>query len=71
MSESGILAFLACRRCVTSQRRYKLSVGLIAPTVVRVWCATCNTKVVDLTLAEPMAVRCDSCGTPITEGHKH
>jgi PHP family Zn ribbon phosphoesterase len=68
---SGILSFTACRRCVTANRRYKLHVGLIGPTMLRVWCATCDTKVFDFELANAMPIRCDACGEQVTEGHKH
>jgi PHP family Zn ribbon phosphoesterase len=68
---SDILSFVACRRCLTAHRPSKLSVGLIAPTMLRVWCATCSSKVVDFELAEAMELRCDGCGELITEGHKH
>jgi hypothetical protein len=71
MSESRILSYFGCRRCIESQRRYKLSVGLIEPTTARVWCATCNTMVIDLALLEPMPIRCDVCGEAVTEGHRH
>lgn len=69
--KSNILSFIHCRRCVESKQRPHIEAGLIAPTVLRVWCKTHDTLIVDLALAEPLPLRCDVCGKLITADHTH
>jgi hypothetical protein len=69
--QSGIQAFVECGKCIEASRRSKLYLGLIDEETLRVWCVACNTRVVDLKLARPVALRCDICGEPLTEGHRH
>jgi hypothetical protein len=68
---SGILAFKSCRSCFEAGRRPKTVTGLIAPTTMRIWCAACDRLIIDVELLEPMSMRCDKCGEPVTREHRH
>lgn len=70
-SSSGIVSFVHCRDCTIAGSPSRLEVGLVDQKTLRVWCKTCDHKLADLPLAQPMALRCDICGGPITKGHKH
>ena len=69
--KTGILSYIHCRRCVEAGLRPHIDAGLLSPNVLRVWCKIHKMVVVDFVLADPMPVRCDVCGEPITEGHVH
>lgn len=69
---SGILAYIHCRRCVTlNQKKNRLEVGLLSPTILRVWCSACELPVGDFTLAVPLQPRCDICGELAGPNHTH
>jgi hypothetical protein len=71
MSESGIIAHLHCKTCINLKRRDRLSVGLLNPQVIRVWCERCGIPVGDLPLAISMQPRCDVCGEAVSDGLPH
>lgn len=71
MSESGIKAFMHCASCVNEARRARITVGLVDPITMRIWCNNCNRLVADFELAERQEVRCDVCQKPIDDNHRH
>lgn len=71
MSQSGIKAFMHCAACVQDRRRARIAVGLVDPVTIRIWCNNCNKLVTEFILAEPEEVRCDHCGLPIDDNHRH
>jgi hypothetical protein len=73
MSESDIRAFIHCTRCVKQKIKPDIEVGLVAPTILRVWCRVHDVPIGDFDLAAPMpGVRCSVCGHDLIEGtHTH
>ena len=69
---SEILSFFHCRRCSERGKRTdRVSMGLIDPLTLRIWCERCNMRIGDFTLAKPIAMQCDHCGEPIGPDHVH